>query len=308
MRILLDEAKLGWDQAWDLTRPHAGLHEPHAPARGAGEVAGRTVRGVPPAAPGDRLRDQPPLPGRRAGASIPATMRRLARVSLIEEGRRARCGWPTSRSSARTAPTASPRSTPSCSAPRPCRTSRSCSPSGSTTRPTASRRGGGCCSPTPTWRRCSPRRSATAGSRTCRSSRRPTRWPTTPAFQEKFLAAKRGAKARFVDWIKATAGIDARSRHDLRRADQAHPRVQAATAQRAPVRRLVQPAAGEPEARRAAADVPLRGQGGPGVPPRQAHHQADHEHRPRGERRSRRRAASSGSSSCRTTPARWPST
>jgi glycogen phosphorylase len=28
-----------------------------------------------------------------------------------------------------------------------------------------------------------------------------------PAFQDKFLAAKRGAKARFVDWIRTTAGI-----------------------------------------------------------------------------------------------------
>ncbi len=65
----------------------------------------------------------------------------------------------------------------------------------------------------------------------------------TPGFQKKFLAAKRGAKARFVDWIKATAGITPRPRHAVRRADQADPRVQAAAPERDPVRRLVQPAA-----------------------------------------------------------------
>ena len=76
-----------------------------------------------------------------------------------------------------------------------------------------------------------------------------------------------------------------RPRHAVRRADQAHPRVQAAAPERDPVRGLVQPAAGEPEARRAAADGPVRGQGGPGVPPREGHHQAHHQHRPGGERR-----------------------
>ena len=30
MRILLDEARLGWDEAWDLTHADARLHEPHA--------------------------------------------------------------------------------------------------------------------------------------------------------------------------------------------------------------------------------------------------------------------------------------
>ena len=42
MRILLDEAGLGWDEAWDLTRPHARLHEPHAAAGSPRELAGRS--------------------------------------------------------------------------------------------------------------------------------------------------------------------------------------------------------------------------------------------------------------------------
>ena len=112
------------------------------------------------------------------------------------------------------------------------------------------------------------------GHRPVAASRRPTRWPRTRRFQKKFLAAKRRAKARFVDWIKATAGItlDPDTLFDV--PDQAHPRVQAATAERDPVRRLVQPAAREPEARRAAADGAVRRQGGPGLPPGQGHHQA----------------------------------
>ena len=45
---------------------HLRLHQPHAAARGAGEVAGRSVRPAAAAAPGDHLRDQPPLPRRGA--------------------------------------------------------------------------------------------------------------------------------------------------------------------------------------------------------------------------------------------------
>ena len=44
MRILLDDAHLGWDEAWDLTQAHAGLHQPHAASRGAGEMAVAVVR------------------------------------------------------------------------------------------------------------------------------------------------------------------------------------------------------------------------------------------------------------------------
>ena len=44
MRILLDEAGLGWDEAWDLTVPHAGLHQPHADARGPRDLAGQPLR------------------------------------------------------------------------------------------------------------------------------------------------------------------------------------------------------------------------------------------------------------------------
>ena len=40
MRILLDEAQLGWERGLGPHAAHARLHQPHAAARGAGEVAG----------------------------------------------------------------------------------------------------------------------------------------------------------------------------------------------------------------------------------------------------------------------------
>ena len=58
---------------------------------------------------------------------------------------------------------------------------------------------------------------------------------------------------------------DRRPGHDLRLPGQAHPRVQAATAQRAAHRRPLQPAAREPGPRDDAAHVLLRGQGGAGL-------------------------------------------
>ena len=89
MRILLDEAGLGWDAGLGPHEADAGLHQPHAAARGAGEMAGRVVRDAAAAAAGDHLRDQPPPARRGAARAFPATRGALQRVSLIEEERRA---------------------------------------------------------------------------------------------------------------------------------------------------------------------------------------------------------------------------
>ena len=87
MRILLDDAHLGWDEAWDLTAKDAGLHQPHAAARGAGEMAAR---------PGSRQMLPRHLEiiyeiNRRllddVRSAIPRRRRHaFERVSLIEEG------------------------------------------------------------------------------------------------------------------------------------------------------------------------------------------------------------------------------
>ena len=72
MRILLDEAGLGWDQAWDICQTDPGLHQPHALAGGAGEMAAPLVRAAAAAPSGDHPRDQPP-PARRGACTCSRT-------------------------------------------------------------------------------------------------------------------------------------------------------------------------------------------------------------------------------------------
>ena len=253
-------------------------------------MAAALVRAAAAAPPGDHLRDQPP-PARRRPAPLPGRRRPRRAREPDRGGRRAQeSAWPTSPSSARTAPTAWRRSTPTCCARRRSRTWPRCSPSASTTRPTASRRGAGCCWPTRRWPARSPRPSATAGSPTSASCARLKPLADDAGFRDAFREAKREAKSRFADWLQVDVRADGRSGHDLRLPGQAHPRVQAAAAQRAAHRRALQPAAGEPEPRDAAADVLLRRQGGAGLPPGQAHHQVHqqprrhHRRRPGGAR------------------------
>ena len=76
MRILLDEAHLGWDEAWDITRRDARLHQPHSASRGAGALAGRMDGAADSAPSRDHLRDQPPAARRH---SRPLPRRRRAR-------------------------------------------------------------------------------------------------------------------------------------------------------------------------------------------------------------------------------------
>ena len=110
-------------------------------------------------------------------------------------------------------------------------------------------------------------------------------------FRDAFRKAKREAKARFADWLKATSGVSRRPRLDLRQPGQAHPRVQAAAAERAAHRRALQPAARRTRTLDVrAADLLLRRQGGARLPPGQADHQVHqqpgrhHRRRPGGAR------------------------
>ena len=127
------------------------------------------------------------------------------------------------------------------------------------------------------------------------------------AFREKFLAAKRAAKVRFVDWIKAREGValDPDSIFDSQ-----IKRIHEYKRQLLNVLQIVvcyNRLRANPALDLAAPDVLLRRQGGPGVPARQAHHQADQRRRRRGRPRPGRPRAGSGSCSCRTTPSRSPS-
>ena len=102
MRLLVDEHALAWEAAWDGHAKGPRVHEPHAAARGAGEVAGRTARRAAAAPPRDHLRDQPPVP--RRGPRALRRRRRSCRYACRSSTRAAigPCGWRISRRSAAT--------------------------------------------------------------------------------------------------------------------------------------------------------------------------------------------------------------
>ena len=113
MRLLVDVHEVPWDEAWRITTDTIVLHQPHAAARGAGELAG-VADGAAAAAPhADHLPDQSLASRCRLRTSARTDAPPLAAVSLIDDagGRRVRMGH--SPSSARTRSTASPRCTPS---------------------------------------------------------------------------------------------------------------------------------------------------------------------------------------------------
>ena len=212
--------------------PHLRLHEPHAAARGARDVAGRAVRGA-------CCRATSRSSTRSTGASSTSSGERYpgddARAGAAQpdrrERRRARCAWPTSRASAATASTASPRCTPSCSRATCCATSTRSGPRSSSTSRTASRRGA-------SWLLANPRLARLISEAIgdgwprdldgCASS---SRWPRTrPSAQS---GARRSAPTRPPRGARRGAhGCRVRPRQPVRRAGQAHPRVQAPAPER----------------------------------------------------------------------------
>ena len=144
MRILLDQARLPWDEAWDLTvRTLAYTNHTLLP-EALEKLAGGAVRGADPAAPGDRLRDQSSFP--RRGAP-PLSRRRGARAAHEPHrgGPAAASAHGPSRGSRRAQHQRGGRHPLGVAAhARAAATSPICTRGGSTTRPTASRRGAGC--------------------------------------------------------------------------------------------------------------------------------------------------------------------
>ena len=56
MRLLVDEHDFAWDEAWAITKRDVQLHQPHAAAGSARNLAGRAVRAPAAAAHADHLR------------------------------------------------------------------------------------------------------------------------------------------------------------------------------------------------------------------------------------------------------------
>ena len=98
--------------------------------------------------------------------------------------------------------------------------------------------------------------------------------------------------------VRGLAPVDGRARggpgDHLRQPGQAHPRIQAAAAQRAQDRGALQPAARESRALDDAADVLLRRQGGAGLPAGQGHHQVPQQPGRHDRRRPRRARPAQG--------------
>jgi glycogen/starch/alpha-glucan phosphorylase-like protein len=92
------------------------------------------------------------------------------------------------------------------------------------------------------------------------------------AFRDAFHKAARQTKSHFAV-AQIDLGSDCRSGYHLRLPDQAHPRIQAAVAQRVAHYRSLHPPARKSRSGHAAADLFLRRQGGASLPPSQVDHQ-----------------------------------
>ena len=118
-----------------------------------------------------------------------------------------------------------------------------------------------------------------------------------PVFLDGFRQAKRAAKARFAVWLRMTHGlaVDPDSIFDSQVKRIHEYKRQLLNILHVII--LVQPPARQPQAGRAAAHLLLRGQGGAGLHPGQADHQADQQRGVAWSTSIRRPAASSRSSS-----------
>ena len=94
-----------------------------------------------------------------------------------------------------------------CSSSASCRISPTCSPSASTTRPTASRRAAGCCWPTRRWPAVITDAIGDGWITDLAQLAKLKPLADDKAFCDAVRKAKRDAKARFTDWLKATAGL-----------------------------------------------------------------------------------------------------
>ena len=206
MRILLDEAHLGWDEAWEITKkslaytnhtllPEALEKWPLAWFEAMlprqleiiYEINRRLLDEVRSRFPGDEeiVQSREPCRGRTPDA---------------------RSAWPISRSSARTARMVWRPFTLSCCARRRSKTWPRSFPSASITKPTASHRGAGCC-----WRirRSHGTITEAIGDGWITDLSQLSRLKPLAgdkSLREAFHEAKRQAKCQFADWLRWTSG------------------------------------------------------------------------------------------------------
>ena len=190
-----------------LNQESIGLHQPYPAAGSAREMAGRNGFRTCCRAIWRSSTKSIAASWMTFGRAIPGTKRRVASVSLIEEGpvrqvrmaqsghrrlaQHQRCGghsfWLAQEQLVS-------------------RISRTCSRNVSTTRPMASRHGVGCCWPT---RRSRSHHRGHRRSLDCRSGRvaaAQTVGQPIRAFRSRSVGAKRQAKVKFADWLKTTTG------------------------------------------------------------------------------------------------------
>ncbi len=119
-------------------------------------------------------------------------------------------------------------------------------------------------------------------------------------FRAEWRQIKHANKTTLAGLIERTHRGGGRSRSDLRRAGQAHPRIQAPAPEHPARDRAVSPAQDRSEVHHGAARVRLRRQGGAGISPRQAHHSSDHRGGRDHQSRSGRARPHQGGVTCRT--------
>jgi starch phosphorylase len=293
MRILLDDAKLGWDQAWDLTRRtlaytnHTLLPEALEkwPLDWFEPIIPRNLEIIYEI--NRRLLDE-------VRSATPATEQRVARMSLIEEGASARSAWPTSPSSARTARTAWRRSTRELLRTTTVRDFAEMFPEPLQQQDQRRDAAALAADVQPGARFDDHRRHRRRLDHGPQPARRTQAAREDKSFRDAFRNAKRQAKTQFADWIKATAGLtvdpdtifdcQVKRIHEYKR--------QLLNALRIVV--LYNRLRANPQLDIPAAHVLLRRQGRAGVPPGEGHHQVHQQPRRDDRRRSGRARAHQG--------------